>query len=126
MQFAMRTVRRIVLPLNPLNLGNYAGFIELAFRQYNLEQLARLRDSKGWRLHSHLHAQFDQDVMCQQGHRRVVVPAGLATHFIVVQTQLAFAFFNDGLDRPTPRGQARQGFARRGLGRIAAIELPRI
>jgi len=120
----MRTISSMVLLLNASQLGERFLGIELAFGQDDLEQFADLRDRQGGGREASVHAQPHQEMMREQRHGRVVVPAHPAADFVVIQAQLALAFFNDRLDGPAPGRHARQRGQRRVGGGIRAIELP--
>src|SRR5579883_2400810 len=53
-------------------------------------------------------AEADQEVMGQQRHGHMVVPADPAPHLVMIHPELALAFFDRPLDRPAHPADADQ------------------
>jgi hypothetical protein len=83
-----------ILLLNALNLREDSCLVKLAFGCHDLQQLAHLRNGESGRLRTQLDTQLHQEMMRQQGHSHVVVPADPAGNFIMVQPQFTLALFD--------------------------------
>src|SRR5712692_8599903 len=67
--------------------------------------------------------QPDKEEMSKSGKEHVMMPTQPTACFIVVEADLAFAFFKEGFNGPTQTTEADELSYRRGAGRIAEVEL---
>src|SRR5258708_3999871 len=68
-------------------------------------------------------SQANQEKMGESDQGHVMMPAQPRAGFIMVETDLAFAFFEDGFDRPAQAAQTDKFSQRCGVGCITEVEL---
>ena len=79
-----------------------------AVRQGAGQQEADLIDGQSGSQVLKLDAQVDQEVMGQNRERHMVMPTEPTAQFVVVKTDLALAFLEENLDRPTQPTESHQ------------------
>src|SRR4030067_22299 len=119
----MRDISDMIAFLVIAHHAQSGGSIEGRFWQNTGEQQPNLIHRQSGRFVFELYSQPNQEVMSQRYEQHMVMPAQPTAGFIVIETDLAFAFFKDDFDGPTHAAyahQVEQGAFSRG---VAEVEL---
>ena len=124
----MGHISDVIAFLVVLNHAQGGCGIEGGFWQNTGEQKPNLIDRQSGSFVFEIYSQAYQEVMSQRYEQHMVVPAQPTAGFIVVETDFAFAFFEDDFDGPTHAADAhqfKQGDVYRGITEVE-LEFSRV
>ena len=102
----MREISDIISFLVILHPVQGSRDVKNRFRQYTGKQKPDLINSQSRSLFLKTDPQTDQEMMSQRDQQHMVMPTQPTAHFVMVKTDFAFGFFENGFDRPTHAADA--------------------
>src|SRR5712691_775087 len=121
--FAVRDIGDKVTLLIVPDSFQGGGSVEEWLRQDTDEQETDLINSQGWSEFMKQQAQVDQEEVCQGHQGHVMMPTQPRPGFIVVQPDLAFAFFKEAFNRPAQAAEPHQVGQRQLGGSVGEVKL---